>query len=166
MSAASAEVWVLWSERFDEATAALFVTEFRAAGLRTRLVSLAGRAAIGAHGLALVSDWTLEEALAQAQDVACIVIPAQAQGWQRMVNDPRVNTLFELLGSGQPALVIGPPEAALLAQRVGLPWESCIAGPGRGEAARQWAQRLLAAREPAAAGLWRRPSGQPHVAAA
>lgn len=159
MNAAHREVWVLWAERFDEATAALFVTEMRAAGLRTRLVSLGRRVAAGSHGLALVADWTLEEALAQRQDVACLVIPAQMEGWQRLINDPRVNILFDRLASGRAALVIGPPEGASLAQGVGLTWEAYAPGPELIETAQRCAQRVLAGRGPAANGVGRRLSG-------
>ncbi len=154
MSAAQSEVWVLWAERFDEATAALFVTEMRAAGLRTRLVSLGARAAAGVHGLTLVSDWTLEEALAQKQEVACLVLPAQMEGVQRLANDPRVTNLLDRLALGRAALVIGPPEAAALAQRTGLSWEAYALGPELVEAARRCAQRLLSGRGPVTNGAW------------
>lgn len=166
MSAAQREVWVLWAERFDEATAALFVTEMRAAGLRTRLVSLGGRVAAGSHGLALVADWSLEEALAHRQDVACLVIPAAKEGWQRLTNDPRVNTLMDRLTSGDAALVVGPPEAASLAQRAGLSWQTYALGPELVETARRCAQRVLTSRGPAANGAGRRLSSTATSAAA
>lgn len=114
------EVLVLWAERFDEAATAHFVTEFRRAGLRTKLVSLASKPSPGAHGLVLLPDWTLEEALSKAHGVRCVVVPTQAAGLQRVHNDPRVETLLGWLAAESPVFVVGPMEARPLAQQAGL----------------------------------------------
>ena len=40
MSRTRSYMFVLWADRFDESAATVFVTEFRIAGLHTKLVSL------------------------------------------------------------------------------------------------------------------------------
>jgi transcriptional regulator GlxA family with amidase domain len=83
-------VFVLWADRFDETLAALFVAELRKAGLRVKLVSLAGQPSSGAYGLTLVPDLTLEQALPMAQQASCVVIPCGDAGLKRLKNDPRI----------------------------------------------------------------------------
>ncbi len=56
-------VFVLWGDRFEEVAATIFVAELRQAGLRVKVVSLTRRRVNGGHGLALLPDLTLEEAL-------------------------------------------------------------------------------------------------------
>lgn len=83
-------VFVLWADRFDETLAALFVADLRKAGLRVKLVSLAGQPSSGAYGLTLVPDLTLEQALPMAQQASCVVIPCGDAGLKRLKNDPRI----------------------------------------------------------------------------
>lgn len=83
-------VFVLWADRFDETLAALFVAEFRKAGLRVKLVSLAGHPSPGAYGVTLVPDLTLEQALPLARHASCVVIPCGASGLKKLKNDPRL----------------------------------------------------------------------------
>lgn len=120
MSTTHPEVLVLWAERFDEAATVRFVTAFRKAGLRTKLVSLGSRPSAGAHGLVLMADWTLEEALSRARGVRCVVVPAPGAGFQRVTNDPRVEALLGWLSTQDPLLIVGPLEARPMAQRMGL----------------------------------------------
>lgn len=82
--------FVLWADRFDETLTTLFVAELRKAGLRVKLVSLANQPSVGAYGLTLVPDLTLEQALPLAQQARCVVIPCGAAGLKRLKNDPRV----------------------------------------------------------------------------
>ena len=63
-------VLVLWAERFDEAAATIFVTVLREAGLRVKVVGLTPPPVSGAHGLALVPDLSLDQALPLAA-LAC-----------------------------------------------------------------------------------------------
>lgn len=83
-------MFVLWAERFDESAASVFVTEFRLAGLRTKLVSLVSHASAGACGLALAPDLTLDQALPLAARAACVVIPGNATAIRRLGDDPRL----------------------------------------------------------------------------
>lgn len=81
---------VLWGNQFDEAVAAIFVTQLRQAGLQVKVVGLHGPTSRGANGLALSADMTLGEAIEQAEDVTCVVIPAEANAMKRAMQDPRV----------------------------------------------------------------------------
>ena len=56
-------IFVLWASEFEETTATIFVTELRQAGLPVKIVGLTRRISKGAHGLALVPDITLEQAI-------------------------------------------------------------------------------------------------------
>ena len=59
-------VFVLWGKGFYEASATIFVTELRRAGLRVKVVGLTQRRTSGAFGLALVPDVTLDQILLAA----------------------------------------------------------------------------------------------------
>lgn len=83
-------IFVLWADRFDEALAAFFVAELRKAGLRVKLVSLAGQPSAGAYGVALVPDLTLEQALPLAHSASSVIIPCGTTGLSRLQNDPRL----------------------------------------------------------------------------
>lgn len=95
MTEAKDHCFVLWADRFDEVAAVVFVAELRRAGLRVRLVGLAGPGFVGSHGLALAPDLTLDEALAQTGRLACLVAPCDASALARAANDPRLAELLE-----------------------------------------------------------------------
>ncbi len=98
--------FVLWADRFDETIAALFVAELRKAGLRVKLVSLAGQPSSGAYGLTLVPDLTLEQALPLAQQASCVVIPCGDAGLKRLKSDPRLQEfLVQTHEAGVPFVV-------------------------------------------------------------
>jgi hypothetical protein len=86
----SGYVFILWGDKFEEAEAATFATEFRRAGLCVKLIGLTGQRSSGVHGLILYSDMTLGEALPLARQAICVVIPCNAATIKRMENDPRV----------------------------------------------------------------------------
>ena len=90
MSRTHSYMFVLWADRFDEFAATVFVTEFRIAGLRTKLVSLVSHASAGAYGLALAPDLTLDQALPLACRAACVVIPGGAAAVQPAGRRPAV----------------------------------------------------------------------------
>lgn len=95
MTEARDHCFVLWADRFDEVAAVVFVAELRRAGLRVRLVGLPGPGFVGIHGLALSPDLTLDEALAQAAHLACLVAPCDPPALARAANDPRLAELLE-----------------------------------------------------------------------
>ncbi len=115
--------FVLWADRFDETLAALFVAELRKAGLRVKLVSLAGQPSSGAYGLTLVPDLTLEQALPMAQQASCVVIPCGDAGLKRLKNDPRIQQFLVQTHNAGAAFVIDQSGAADL-ERCAWPFSS------------------------------------------
>lgn len=93
---------VLWGEQCDEAAAALFVTNLRAAGLRVWVVGVSGKRLTGAHGLGLLTDLALDQALALAPTVICLILPCDGERLARLLNDPRLVTLLQV-GAAQQA---------------------------------------------------------------
>lgn len=81
---------VLWGEQCDEVAAVLFVTTLRAVGLRVWIVGISGRRNNGAHGLALVTDMALDEALLLAPQTVAVIIPGSTEQWEHFLNDPRL----------------------------------------------------------------------------
>lgn len=102
-------VFVLWGDRFEEAVATIFITTLREAGLRVKVVGLSQRRIRGVHGLTLVPDLTLEEALPLAPQTTCLIIPCQAACLNRLASDPRLadfirqaNQATFVVGNGSP----------------------------------------------------------------
>ena len=88
-------VFVLWGTHFDEVIAVLAIIGLRQAGVRVKVVGLSGPYAKGAHGLGLQADWTLDEALAAADQAIGVVIPCTMHTFQGLMNDPRVAEFLE-----------------------------------------------------------------------
>ena len=108
MPHAKAYVFVLWAHQFEEATATIFVSELRRAGLRVKVVGLTQRRSAGVCGLALLPDLTLEQALPLASHTLCLVIPCTSPAAKRLKNDPRLADFFGQAHANQAKFVIGP----------------------------------------------------------
>ena len=115
MSQSAEYIFVLWGSGFDEATATIFITELRRAGLHVKLVGLTQRRSNGAYGLALVPDLTLEQVLPLAGRTRCMIVPYTSTGNKRLRNDPRLNEFFERAHANQARFVSGPLDQADLA---------------------------------------------------
>lgn len=107
-------VLVLWAPKFEEVTASVFVTTLRAAGIPVKLVSLASELASGSHGLGLVPDWSLEEALPRIGQTECVVIPCRAEVVRRLAQDPRVRELLWSVQAQHAPVVVSAGSAAVL----------------------------------------------------
>lgn len=94
--------FVLWGEQCDEAAAALFITNLRAAGLRVWVVGVSGKRLTGAHGLGLLTDLALDQAIALAPAAICLILPCDSERLARLLNDPRLVTLLQV-GAAQQA---------------------------------------------------------------
>lgn len=101
-------VLVLWADQFEEAPATIFVTALREAGLRVKVVGLTPPPISGSHGLALVPDLTLDQALGLVTQVVCLVIPQGIRGLQRFSDDPRLQKLLDLVAKNRARFVVGP----------------------------------------------------------
>ena len=121
MSKIHTYVFVLWGEKFEEDTAAIFVTELRKAGLRVKVVGLAPQHINGAHGLALVPDLTLDQALPLANHTTCLIVPYKSRGIKRLNNDPRVQKFFAQALANQARFVFGPVNNGDIAESGLLP---------------------------------------------
>ena len=105
-------VFVLWGDHFDEALASIFVTELREAGLRVKVVGLTPQRISGSHGLILVPDLMLEQALPLAINTICLVIPHDSNGLRRFNNDPRLGEFFSQTLTRQAKFVVSQLDAA------------------------------------------------------
>ena len=101
-------VLILWGDNFEETVAAIFVSQLREAGLRVKVVSVNRQQTCGAHGLALVPDLTLTQAMPLAQQTACVIVPCEFRVMQHLKQDPRLREFFDLARSHQAKVVIGP----------------------------------------------------------
>jgi hypothetical protein len=106
MSKSRDYVFVLWGDRFDEAVATILITELREAGLRVKVVGLTPRQIGGAHGLALVPDLTLDQALPLASQAICLIIPSTTPWSKQLNNDPRIRQFIEQASSSQTKFVV------------------------------------------------------------
>lgn len=107
-------IFVLWADNFEEVAATVFVSELREAGLRVKIVGLTGLRSRGAHGLVLVPDLTLDQALPLACQASCLVIPCLASNFKSLKNDPRLPKFFEQIQSVQARFVINDSFSAEL----------------------------------------------------
>lgn len=108
MAHAQGTVFILWADRFDEAAAAIFVSVLREAGVRVKVVGLSAQRAVGAHGLALVPDMTLEQALPLAGRAVCVVVPADGVSTQAVGQDPRLREFLGSTATHGARFIVGP----------------------------------------------------------
>jgi hypothetical protein len=103
-------IFVLWAEDFAADAATIFVTELRQAGLPVKVVGLTARRMNGAHGLALIPDLTLDEALPLAAKTTCLIIPHAATRLTRLENDPRLRDFCRQAQANHALFVLGPAQ--------------------------------------------------------
>ena len=99
-------IFVLWADNFEEVAATVFISELREAGLRVKVIGLTGPRSRGAHGLVLVPDLTLDQALPLACQASCLVIPCLASNFKGLKNDPRLSQFFEQVRLVQARFII------------------------------------------------------------
>jgi hypothetical protein len=99
-------VFVLWGQHCDEAAASIFITELRKTGLLVKLVGVSGQRSAGAHGLTLVPDLMLSEAVPLARQAIGVVIPCASTHLRRFANDPRLGDLLTQSQAQQARLVV------------------------------------------------------------
>ena len=120
MSATQRCCLVLWGEQCDEVVAALFITNLRAAGVRVWVVGISGKRIAGAHGLSLVADIALDQAMPLAPQTVAVIIPCLNDQWLHFLNDPRLVTFLNdcLRNQARILMAVGslPPLSSL--QRV------------------------------------------------
>lgn len=112
--------FVLWGERFEELAAVAFVTSLREAGLAVKVVGLSRRPAAGVHGLRLMHDLTVEEAMELVYQVRVLVIPCGRMGAQLLIDDPRIHQLLQQACDHHPLLFSTPSGIETLATLPGF----------------------------------------------
>jgi hypothetical protein len=115
-------VLVLWGRGFDEIAASIFVAELRRLGKRVKLAGLNSQQIAGQHGVTLVPDLPLGQALRAAQSIQCIIVPAPLAALSQFSYDPRLAELLGLVSRQQTLLVVdassppAPGESSLLSR--------------------------------------------------
>lgn len=99
-------VLVLWGKGFDEIAAAIFVAELRRLGKRVKLVGLNSQHLAGQHGVALVPDLPLGQALRSANEICCLIVPAPLAALRQFSYDPRIAELLGLATDSQALFVV------------------------------------------------------------
>lgn len=145
MSPGHDHCFVLWADRFDETVAVLFVAELRRVGLRVGLVGLPGPSFVGIHGLVMTPDLTLDEALAQGDQMACVVVPCDGPALGRVANDPRLQDLFDLAAAQEATVVVGSEAGVALSGGRGWVYSQ---GQGIYRQIRRLARQLKPKRQP------------------
>ncbi|MEM7125379.1 MAG: DJ-1/PfpI family protein [Chloroflexota bacterium] len=105
-------VFILWADKFDECFATICVTQLRRAGLRVKMVGLAGRQAKGLNGLMLGTDVALGEVLAMVSDTVCLIIPCDKFALRRLESDPRLEDFLRQVSQNEALVVLGHTTAA------------------------------------------------------
>lgn len=109
-------VLVLWHDHFDEIAAAIFVGELRAVGQKVRLVGLGASKNRGKHGLRLVPDTTMSEALALQEEVGMVVMPCDVWSESIATHDPRLRELLFTLSHQHTRLIVSSTAFTTLTQ--------------------------------------------------
>ena len=108
-SIATAHVFVLWGEKFEEEIAAIFITEMRRIGVRVKLVGVTGHSAAGRHGLTLRPDILLGDALLLADSAICVVLPCELDMVKRLQEDPRAMSFLAQAAQNQAQFIVRKP---------------------------------------------------------
>ncbi|MCP4407927.1 MAG: DJ-1/PfpI family protein [Gammaproteobacteria bacterium] len=110
-------IFVLWGYRFEEATAAIFVTHLRQAGLLVKVVGLDARHISGANGLTLLPDLTLGKALPLATQAICVIVPHPSSELKRLTVDPRLQEFMRQARANAARFIIKSSSGAAMANR-------------------------------------------------
>ncbi|HQH54831.1 MAG TPA: DJ-1/PfpI family protein [Candidatus Hydrogenedentes bacterium] len=93
-------VLVPLAEGFEEIEAITIVDILRRAGFDVVTASLGGKSVKAAHGVSIMADRTLDEALRDDYDM--VVLPGGQPGTDNLDNDPRIHkVLKKMAGSGK-----------------------------------------------------------------
>lgn len=85
---------IIITSGFEEESTVVCLKRFRSAGLNVKLVGLTARPVVGAHGLVVRPDCSLEQ-LDDNGEPRLIVIPGYEKSVEKLLADPRFHRLFE-----------------------------------------------------------------------
>ena len=100
-------ILVLWADGFQEATATIFVTELRRAGVRVKVIGSTRQQIKGSYGLAIAPDLTLTQAEPLLIQTTHLIIPTTLAAVQRLKNDPCLAAFFEQIDRLHIPVLIG-----------------------------------------------------------
>lgn len=85
---------IMIAKGFDEEPTITCLNRLREAGLKVLLVGLTTHSVVGAHGVTIHPDYSLEE-LPIGREPRLMVIPGSNETAARLVTDPRVHRMIE-----------------------------------------------------------------------
>lgn len=85
---------ILITSGFEEESTVICLKQFRLAGLEIKLVGLTARPVVGAHGLVVRPDFSLEE-LEGLREPGLMIIPGHEKSAEKLLADPRFHRLFQ-----------------------------------------------------------------------
>jgi len=116
---------IMITSGFEEESTVTCLKRLRKAGLNVKLVGLTARPVVGAHGLIVRPDCSLEE-LDGESDPRLMVIPGHRESAEKLLADPRFHRLFQATAANDGHIgIMRTAEAAF--GRAGLP--EMLSGP-------------------------------------
>jgi hypothetical protein len=85
---------IIVASGFEEESTVICLKRFRSAGLNVELVGLTARPVVGAHGLVVWPDCSLEE-LEGEPEPKLVIIPNYEESVEKLLADPRFHRLFQ-----------------------------------------------------------------------
>lgn len=85
---------IIITSGFEEESTIICLKRFRSAGLNVKLVGLTAQPAVGAHGLVVRPDCSLEE-LDGERELGLMIIPGYEKSVEKLLADPRFHRLFQ-----------------------------------------------------------------------
>ena len=105
-------IYILWNTYCNEVIAAIFLVALRDAGWRTKLVGLHGDRHPGRHGVTLVADMSLGDALRAPDRILSVIAPCVLNPLDLIDPDPRLGELFARAQHQQAVFVVEADPAA------------------------------------------------------
>ena len=100
-----AHIVLLLADGFEEAFIMIILTTLRDAGLRVTIVGLRSRQIIGAHGVVIKPDLSLDRVLEVNLSIMSLILPDGGGHIERLRSDPRVNILLQERLDGEVSVI-------------------------------------------------------------
>lgn len=99
--------YVLWGDGFDELMGVRLLAALRTLAIQSFLVGFRHQSMRGAHGITLVPNLALDEALVAVHDARWLIVPAQGTSHQPFIAEPRLGKLLTLLARQPTTVIVG-----------------------------------------------------------
>lgn len=84
------QIFVLWSDQFDDMIANTFISQLRWAGLPVQIVGVPGPITTRVHGATIRPDISIEEAQTLVEQAASVIIPCDFSIFAQAMRDSRL----------------------------------------------------------------------------